>query len=94
MSVFVDSGTRRYGRMIMCHMIADSRAELLEMAKRIGVQLRWLQDSGTYREHFDICQSKRALAVKLGAIEVTQAWLGGRLKFKRAHNKGFGDLPA
>ena len=57
--------------MIMCHMVADTRAELLEMADKIGVQRKWIQEFDTYREHFDISLAKRKLAVKYGAKEVT-----------------------
>jgi hypothetical protein len=59
------------GRMIMCHMIADSNQELLDMVDRIGVQRKWIQFPGTAREHFDICLSKRNLAVAGGAIEIS-----------------------
>jgi hypothetical protein len=52
-------------------MTADTTAELLEMADRIGVARRWLQHPGTWKEHFDICLSKRAAAVVAGAIETT-----------------------
>lgn len=55
----------------MCHMIADSTDELLAMADRIGVDRRWLQHAGTAREHFDISLSKRMLAVRHGASEIT-----------------------
>ena len=54
----------------MCHMVADTPQELLEMADRIGVARRWIQARGTWKEHFDICKSKRARAVQLGAIEM------------------------
>lgn len=72
MAVFVDDMKAPYGRMIMCHMGADTTEELLAMADRIGVARKWIQHPGTWREHFDVCQSKRALAVQAGAIEVTQ----------------------
>lgn len=72
MSVFVDDMKMQFGRMIMCHMGADTTEELLAMADTIGVARKWLQHAGTWREHFDIALSKRALAVSAGAIEVTQ----------------------
>lgn len=71
MTVYVDSMRAPYGRMVMCHMIADSSAELFAMAAKIGVGLRWVQHKGTAREHFDIALSKRALAVAAGAKEIT-----------------------
>lgn len=57
--------------MIMCHMTATTSRELLAMADRIGVARRHIQYPGTFKEHFDICKSKRALAVKYGAIELS-----------------------
>lgn len=70
MGVYVDDMNAKYGRMIMCHLFADTTAELLEMADKIGVQRKWLQHAGTYKEHFDICLSKKAKAVALGAVEI------------------------
>jgi hypothetical protein len=71
MSVYVDDMKAGFGRMVMCHMLADTTDELLAMADKIGVQRKWLQHAGTYREHFDIALSKRALAVQHGAVEIT-----------------------
>lgn len=74
MTVYVDnmheSKLGNYGRMKMSHMIADTTEELLAMADKIGVQRKWLQYPGTYKEHFDIAKSKRDLAVAAGAIEI------------------------
>ena len=72
MSVYVDDMKARYGRMVMCHMIADTTDELLAMADRIGVQRRWIQKAGTRLEHFDVCLAKRAKAVEFGAQEITR----------------------
>lgn len=71
MSVYVDDYGARFGRMIMCHMFADTTEELLAMADRIGVARRWIQKPGTPREHFDVCKAKRALAIAAGAVPVT-----------------------
>ena len=71
MSVYVDDMYAPFGRMKMCHLVADTTAELLAMAEAIGVHRRWIQYAGTMGEHFDICVSKRAEAVKCGAVEVT-----------------------
>lgn len=74
--VYVDDMKASFGRMKMCHMMADTTDELLAMADKIGVARKWIQNSGTHREHFDIAMSKRDLAVKAGAIEVTKRELG------------------
>lgn len=71
MAVYVDDMKVRYGRMIMCHMLADTDEELHQMADRIGVARRWHQRPGTSHSHYDICRSKRALAVAAGAKEIT-----------------------
>jgi hypothetical protein len=70
MAVYVDDFNASYRGMKMCHMIADTADELLEMVDKIGVQRKWIQDQGTGWEHFDICQSKKAKAVALGAKEI------------------------
>lgn len=69
--------------MKMCHMIADTTGELLAMADKIGVARKWLQHSGTRREHFDICLAKRAQAVKAGAVELSMRQVGMMLRERR-----------
>jgi hypothetical protein len=66
--VYVDESIWPFGRMVMCHMLADNAEDLHAMADKIGVARRWFQN-GRY-PHYDICRSKRALAVKFGAVEV------------------------
>lgn len=83
MAVYVDDMEAGFGRMIMCHMIADTPEELLAMADRIGVARRWIQYAGTWKEHFDVCKSKRAAAVRAGAIEVSTQDLARRLMARR-----------
>lgn len=68
--VYVDDMLAPYRGMKMCHMLADTHEELVAMAKRIGVQLKWIQNAGAYNEHFDICLSKKRMAVKFGAKEI------------------------
>lgn len=76
MAVYVDdmhlTPMGRYGRMKMCHMIADTVEELHAMADKIGVERRWYQGPPkTINPHYDISMSKRALAVAAGAKEIT-----------------------
>ena len=71
MAVYVDESVLPYGRMMMCHMAADTLEELYEMADKIGVARRYIQRSNSGIVHFDICKSKRALAVQFGAVEIT-----------------------
>lgn len=81
--VYVDNMRAQFGRMIMCHMIADTEAELHAMAKSIGVARRWYQG-----DHYDICLAMRAKAVKLGAKELTQMELGRMAIAKRRAARG------
>lgn len=68
--------------MKMCHMIADTHEELIAMVRSIGVQEKWIQCKDTCNEHFDICFSKRAKALKAGAVEI-----GYREYAERVQNK-------
>lgn len=83
MAVYVDDMEASYGRMVMCHMLADTTAELLAMADKIGVARRWLQKAGTVHEHFDVCKAMRVRAVKLGAIEIDRQGLVDILRARR-----------
>lgn len=69
--VYVDDMRAKFGRLIMCHMVADSTFELVTVAQAIGVNPKWLQKPGGPDEHFDIALSMRAAAVRLGAVEIT-----------------------
>lgn len=69
MACYVDDVRHKYGRMVMCHLWADTFDELLAMADKIGVQRRWLQRPPTASwVHFDISLGKKALAIKEGAV--------------------------
>ncbi|WP_115719486.1 DUF4031 domain-containing protein [Gallaecimonas mangrovi] len=71
MAVYVDNMKAPFHGMLMCHMLADSEAELHAMADKIGMQRRWHQHPGTHKSHYDLNEEKRALAVQLGAVEIT-----------------------
>lgn len=83
MAVYVDNMRAPFGRMVMCHMVADTDAELHAMADQIGVDRRWHQKPGTIYSHYDIALSKRALAVKAGALEINRYRLAEILRTKR-----------
>ena len=65
-TVYVDDMRARLREHIMCHMIGDTEAELHDMAGRIGIARRWYQG-----DHYDVTLDRRALAVALGAREIT-----------------------
>jgi len=76
MTVYVDNAMIPFGRMLMCHMWADSDVELLAMAQKIGVASKWIQGHptlsiGKHRKaswvHFDVCKDKQKKAIHYGA---------------------------
>lgn len=66
-----------------CHMTADSEQELHEFAARLGLKRTWYQVGGRkvwhwYLSHYDLVPSKRALAVRYGAREVSLEEMAAR----------------
>lgn len=76
--IYVDDMRAPYGRLIMCHMIADTDDELHSMVDKIGVQRKWFQGN-----HYDIALSKRALAIENGAVPITMRQCAAMLARKR-----------
>ena len=69
MTVYVDDVRHKFRHMTMCHLWADTLPELLAMARRIGVQPKWLQQPPKASwVHFDISLGKKELARKYGAV--------------------------
>ena len=73
--VFVDHlqvyGKWRYGAS--CHLMPEDHSEealnaLHGFAAAIGMKFKWFQDKSHW-PHYDLTQSRRLAAVKLGAIE-------------------------
>lgn len=83
MTVYVDDMRAPLGRMVMCHMTADTSDELHAMARSIGVKRRWCQNAGTWREHYDVCLAKRGMAVESGAVEITWTKAGRMMQERR-----------
>ncbi|HEV7203861.1 MAG TPA: DUF4031 domain-containing protein [Jatrophihabitans sp.] len=65
-----------------CHLLADTRDELHEMADLIGMPRRFFQDH-PWRWHYDLPEHVRVIAVELGAVEVTLHDVGALLKRRK-----------
>jgi hypothetical protein len=95
MPVYVDRMAASYGRMTMCHMIADSPDDLHAMADRIGVDRRWFQQPPAASfPHYDIAKSKRALALAAGAIDCDRNTFVAALRRIRASGVFAGETTA
>lgn len=86
MAVYVDDMAAPNRRMIMCHMVADTKEELLDMVDEIGVDRKWIQEEDTYREHFDICLTKKRIAIRHGAKLITRRELVDIIQNKKYNN--------
>jgi hypothetical protein len=53
-----------------CHMYADTIIELHALAAAIGLKRSWFQDKRFF-PHYDLTPSKRELAKRIGAVEVS-----------------------
>lgn len=90
MTVYVDNMRAPFGRMVMCHMLADTDDELHAMADKIGVARRWWQSPAkTSGSHYDIASSKRRLAVEYEAVEVTLRQMAC-MNLRRRHTGSLG----
>jgi hypothetical protein len=52
------------------HLTADTTEELMEFAAKLGMKLSWIQYPGTWKEHFDVTNTVRVKALKMGAISI------------------------
>ena len=82
MTVYVDRARNRFGRMIMCHMLAFDLDELHRMAEAIGMRREWFQSAGT-APHYDVSLDRRKRALRLGAIEADREKIVELIRFWR-----------
>jgi hypothetical protein len=62
---------------------AAAHAELVAFAAHIGLRESWIQDAGTYQEHFDIFGAKLAAAAAAGARRISLHDFGVFLYWRR-----------
>ena len=65
-----------------CHLVsdADDVQELIRFGKRLKLKKEWLQWSRSGVPHFDLTESKRTLAVRSGATELSPSAFGEKLR--------------
>lgn len=69
MSVYVDDVRHRFGRMVMCHLWADTADELHAFAAKLGLRRSWFQcPPKASWEHYDISLAKKVEALRNGAV--------------------------
>lgn len=72
MTVYVDDMRlpARVGRLEArwSHLLADTDEELHAFAASIGLRRSWAQYPGTWKSHYDVTDSKRAEAIRAGAL--------------------------
>jgi hypothetical protein len=70
MAILVDTAGIPHRGRIWYHLVSDTDIEELHrFARRLGLKREWFQTDGDL-PHYDIVETKRALAVKLGARSV------------------------
>lgn len=74
MTVYVDDMRMpaRVGRLNAkwSHLMADTDEELHAFAERLGLKRSWHQKPGTPISHYDVTDSKRDEALRLGAVPI------------------------
>ncbi|MGV3618428.1 MAG: DUF4031 domain-containing protein [Fimbriimonas sp.] len=72
MAVYVDLCLWPAHGRLWCHLMSDgSQEELLAFARQIGVEEGRLQRAGSAREHFDLPDDLREIAILAGAVAVS-----------------------
>ena len=82
MAVYVDT-LINYGWKLgpSCHLTADTEQELHLFASKIGMKRSWFQNSKQdIIPHYDLVASRRILALRYGAIELTRRQLVERFR--------------
>lgn len=61
------------------HLMADTDEELHTFALRLGLRREWAQYEGTWKSHYDVTESIRRKALRMGAILISWLTDGARL---------------
>lgn len=85
MSCYVDDTTTRlpspaWPFHTSCHMTADTTAELVACARRLGLKDAWIQHAGRPTEHYDLTAGMRRKALAIGVI--AENWRAAAMRIK------------
>jgi len=90
MAVYVDGAIWEWRGRMWCHLTADSEEELHRFAADLGLaRAKFQSRSGRpWVDHYDVPESLRAPAVRLGALEITFREAGAQIARRRAAAQG------
>ena len=83
MTIYVDHARIPYRGMIMSHLLADTSQELEETRRSLGLPNGCIQYLGTSKEHLDISETKRTLAIRMGARQISSKDLVNIIRARR-----------
>jgi hypothetical protein len=94
MTVYVDDFRvpARVGRLSgrWSHLFVDQPDELHAFAAQLGLRRSWFQDKGDGLWHYDVTDSNRAEAIRLGAAPVTWREPGDLIRARRYADRAAG----
>lgn len=79
MAVYVDTVRIKWRGCVWCHLVADTLPELHSFAAELGLKRSWFQDKRSC-PHYDITLSKKAQALRLGAIELEKRLMAKKIQ--------------
>lgn len=80
--------TARWSHLMSSEPVGTS-TELIAFAVRLGMRPSWIQHPGTAKEHFDLTDTKRDLALRLGARAISYGREGSALMEAKAEGRLF-----
>ena len=69
--LYVDHVRIPFRGMLMSHLVADTPEELLTAQTSLSIPKGSIQYPGTWKEHLDVSESKRTLAIRMGAQPIS-----------------------
>jgi hypothetical protein len=88
-AVYIDNAGIPWRGREWCHLTADTTSELHEFAARLGVPRSGFHSNPArpWKNHYDLPESVRELAIELGATPITGREAARQLRLKRAAHR-------